>query len=80
MHLCEVQAIHKKVPQIIRVITKSHCSIDPNDMELQPNLLGKSFGEGSLANLIWYVDARPANPFRIDVLHAFSIRKKIHMN
>jgi hypothetical protein len=49
-------------------------------MELQPNLLGKSFGEGSLANLIWYVDACPANPFRIDVLHAFSIRKKIHMN
>ena len=49
-------------------------------MELKPNLLGKSFGEGSLANLVWNVDARPANPFCVDVLHAFSIRKKIHMN
>jgi hypothetical protein len=45
-------------------------------MEIATNLLRKSFGEGSLANLIWYVDTRPANPFRVDVLHALSNRKK----
>jgi hypothetical protein len=77
MHLFEVESNpQKKLPQIIRAKTQSHCSIEPDAMEIATNLLRKSFGEGSLANLIWYVDTRPANPFRVDVLHALSNRKK----
>ena len=79
MHLCVVQAIHKKMSQIIGVITKVTVLLTKttwNFSRIATNLLSKCSGEGSLANLVGNVYARPSDPFRVDVLHALSISKK----